>query len=243
MERLGVAFAVDGAADDGTFTGMASVFDTLIDTWIPTRIKAGAFTDTLKDTRRVKVLREHNEPIGKPVELQERATGLWIKGKITTAIPLGAETLALMREGVLDEMSIGFDPIEYHMTKDGNDDVRIITKAKLWEVSIVTWGANRDAKIESVHAAVARTGVPDWLRALVPVVGMAKPAAGWPEAEQSIARRAVLAIEALGLVGPAPAAAPLTILPANAPADVAARTAAIATRLAALDKLRPAGAR
>lgn len=242
-ETLGLRFQLNETTEAGTFTGMASVFDVLIDAWIPTRIKAGAFAKTLKDTSRVKVLREHQDLIGRPLELAEKATGLWIKGEIVTAIERGKDTLALMRAGVLDEMSIGFDPVEYHMTKDPETgvDVRVITELKLWEVSIVTWGANREAKIESVHAAAARPEVPGWFRALLPVVAQPTPAAGWPEAEQAIARRAVAELASRGLV-------PTTAMPATgltihdaglAPAELAARKAALQTKLAALSALRP----
>lgn len=226
-ETLGLKFTLDETGEAGTFTGMASVFNTLIDAWIPTKIVPGAFTDTLKDTSRVKVLRDHNDPIGRPLELQERATGLWIKGEIVTQIARGADTLALMRAGVLDEMSIGFDPVEYHMVKDGQQDVRIITKLKLWEVSIVTFGANKEAKVESVHAAIAGRTVPTWLRSLVSVATMAKPAAGWPEAERAIAARALQELATLGLV------------PEPARSDLAARKAAIDTKLQALTALQP----
>lgn len=232
-ETLGLKFTLDESTEAGTFTGMASVFDVMIDAWIPTRIKAGAFTDTLKDTSRVKVLRDHTDPIGRPLQLQERANGLWIKGEIVTGIARGADTLALMRAGVLDEMSIGFNPVEYHMTKDGDQDVRVITKLNLFEVSIVTWGANREAKVESVHAAVARSQVPAWYRSLLPVITQQPPAAGWPDAEQALARQAIQELAALGLVPVG------TFVTQNKPDDRAARTAAIRTKLQALDALRP----
>ena len=157
-EECVATFALQDTTDDGSFKGMASVFGTLIDAYIPTRILPGAFTTTLReDANRVRILYQHNQwdPIGKPSKLEETALGLYIEGEVVdTAV--GVDALKLMRKGIIDELSIGFDPTRWEMVDDGKGNVeRHISELKLWEVSLVTFGANRDAKIMSVHALAA----------------------------------------------------------------------------------------
>ena len=50
---------------------------------------------------------EHAHPIGMPVEMREDAKGLWVKGRVSKTV-LGDEALELIRDGVVDRMSIGF---------------------------------------------------------------------------------------------------------------------------------------
>ena len=59
-----------------------------------------------------------------------------------------------MRRGIIDELSIGFDPIRWEQVRDDKEEERHIYELKLWEISLVTFGANRDARIMSVHAMV-----------------------------------------------------------------------------------------
>jgi uncharacterized protein len=159
QECFGLPFTIH-AADParGTFTGYASVFGTKIDTWIPTVIEKGAFKRTLKEQGdRVKILWQHDRdtPIGKPLSLRETDRGLEIVGKISETAQ-GKDVMVLLRDGVIDEMSIGFDPVKWTMdepTKEGEEGLRHIHEVRLWEVSLVTFAANPDAKILTVHRA------------------------------------------------------------------------------------------
>jgi HK97 family phage prohead protease len=158
-----------GAARN-TFRGMASVYNTLIDAYMPTRILAGAFTRTLSgDTSRIKILWQHDPgtPIGVPTLLADRADGLEIQGKIskTTA---GQDAIVLLEDQVITELSIGFEPVRQEFVSNQQTGVqeRHILDLELFEVSLVTFAANRDAKIMSVHSALQ--SLP---RALGPLVG------------------------------------------------------------------------
>ena len=118
QERIGLKFALtDTNLDQGTFKGMASVFGSMVDSWMPTIIEPGAFTKTLQEQgKRVKILWQHNmwDPIGIPTLLQETDLGLQIEGKVSQT-EHGKDCLTLMRDGVVDELSIGFDPIKWEM--------------------------------------------------------------------------------------------------------------------------------
>jgi len=160
--RAHFALETDPSLPPNCFRGMASVFGILLDTWIPTRILRGAFTKTLLENRsRIKVLWQHNDawPIGLPLTLEERADGLYVEAEISADVLEGQRCLALMRplpaagRPVIDELSIGFDPIKWEMVDLGNETIeRHIKELRLWEFSPVTFAANRDAKITAVHS-------------------------------------------------------------------------------------------
>ncbi len=147
-----------GSSDlaSGIFSGIASVFGSPVETWTPTVVDRGAFTKTLAtDAKRVKILYQHdpNEPIGKPIEMRETDRGLEVVGKISMTTR-GQQVLTLMRDGVLDELSIGFDPVvaEDVQQVDGSM-VRHLKEVRLWEFSPVTFAADPHARITSLPSA------------------------------------------------------------------------------------------
>lgn len=143
----------DGRA--GSFKGLASAFDILIDSWMPTIIHVGAFTETLKaDASRIKVLWQHNtqRPIGIPGSMAETDEGLEVTGLVSKTIQ-GEEAMTLMRDKVVTELSIGWDPVAFRFEEKDKQLIRHIERLKLWEFSPVTFGANRFAKISEVQAA------------------------------------------------------------------------------------------
>lgn len=182
-ETCDLKFALtESNPEEGTFSGVASVFGSIVDAWVPSIIVPGAFTKTLRESSaRVKLLHQHDshEPIGKPSRLQETQAGLEIEAKISQT-SRGKDDLILMRDGVIDEMSIGFDPIEGKVEmiplskaieqgiatnptqwahRDENEIVRIIREVRLWEVSLVTWGADAMTNIVSVHSMQAARSI------------------------------------------------------------------------------------
>ena len=106
------------------------------------------------DFRGVKFLYQHNhdEPIGRAVELREDASGLFGAFRVAKTAR-GDEVLELLREGVLDSFSIGFrpvDPAPGDPIKHGEPVVR--TKASLRETSLVTFPAYAGALVAGVRA-------------------------------------------------------------------------------------------
>ena len=144
------------------FEGMASVFDTPIQAWTPTIIEKGAFKKTLKEKYanravldRVKILFNHNPdvPIGRPTLLEETPEGLRLRARISETAA-GKDSLTLMRDGVMDSLSIGFDPIKftYQEHEDDKQMWRHIQEIRLWEVSVVTMPANPAALITDINS-------------------------------------------------------------------------------------------
>lgn len=140
---------MEGVSDQGIFTGHASVFNVVdLDNDV---VESGAFAESIAvgtASSGVLIFGQHEdrkEPLGKSLELREDAVGLYVKGQIsdTTA---GRDYRHLIRDGVLDQMSIGYVAQEYHIDEQG---IRHLTKVDLLEISIVNYPANTEARIES----------------------------------------------------------------------------------------------
>lgn len=131
--------------ESGVFSGYAAVFSN-IDSGGDI-IEPGAFTKTIAEgVGRVKILSGHNEsllPIGIPLELREDAKGLFLKAKISDTT-LGKDVKILIQDGVLCELSIGYDPVTFEYDAEG---IRHLKEVKLWEISVVTWAMNEEAVI------------------------------------------------------------------------------------------------
>lgn len=152
VEYKTIAFELDDYnEEEGSFSGYGAVFSN-IDSGGDI-IEPGAFTKTLaEDVGRVKILSGHNEellPIGKPLELREDTKGLFLRAKISDTT-LGRDVKTLIRDGVLGELSIGYDPVTFEFDENG---VRHLKEVKLWEVSVVTWAMNERAVITDFKAA------------------------------------------------------------------------------------------
>lgn len=146
-------FELESTDESGEFSGYAAVFgnrDSGGDI-----IEKGAFSNTIReDFDRIKILALHNDcwlPVGKPLELREDDKGLYIRGKISDT-SMGRDIQTLMKDGVLNELSIGYDAVEFDFDSDGG--VRHLKEIRLWEVSIVTWAMNDQAKIDEVKSVM-----------------------------------------------------------------------------------------
>ncbi len=164
VERVPFQFQLDKNSDfeSGRFSGIASVFDSIVDTFPNrTRIKKGAFLRTINSRgNRVKILMAHDQGsiwIGLPTKLQETEEGLLIEGSLNNTA-LGKDAAEALRHaaslGRLEaaEMSIGFDALNFEMVEDEETEelFRDITELRLWEVSLVAFGADRQTKITEV---------------------------------------------------------------------------------------------
>jgi uncharacterized protein len=136
----------------GDFTGYASVFD--VEDQGQDIVAKGAFAKSLKvrGPDQVKMLYEHDpsQPVGKWLELTEDDHGLLAKGRLLIGdLAKAREVHALMKNNVLDGLSIGFRCIESSMTKD---HVRVLEEIDLREISAVLFPMNEEAVIASVKS-------------------------------------------------------------------------------------------
>jgi HK97 family phage prohead protease len=149
-ERIELKAAVQSAGDNGTFHGVASVYG-VIDSDRDV-IEKGAFTKTLRERPEVPILWYHDqsEVIGKG-RVYEAGNQILIDGELDLEDPLAAKAHRRMKKGLVDSLSIGFTIASRDkVTIDRETDVRHIKELKLWEVSVVTFGAHPDAQITSV---------------------------------------------------------------------------------------------
>lgn len=131
--------------EQGIVSGYASVFGNVDDGGDV--VEPGAFAESIAEgVGRVKILALHNDcwlPVGRPLVLKEDTKGLYFEAKISDTA-LGRDVKTLIRDGVLTEFSIGYDPIEFEFDATG---IRHLRKVKLWEISIVTWAMNPEATV------------------------------------------------------------------------------------------------
>ena len=135
--------------DSGEFSGYAAIFGNIDQGG--DILERGAFKEilTTKDNM-VRILYQHDmrQPIGKAM-VKEDSKGLYFDGKLVLDNANARSAYALMKQGILDGMSIGYDTIKSKTDEDGN---RILQAVKLYEISTVTFGMNPAALIESVKA-------------------------------------------------------------------------------------------
>jgi len=142
------------AGADGVVEGYGSVFGNT-DFWDDI-MAAGAFVKSLADHKTAgtmpAMLWQHNsdEPIGVWTEMAEDANGLRVKGQLALNTTRGKEAYELAKMGALNGLSVGF--ITKQFEYDTETDVRTITEADLWEVSLVTFPANTKARLVSVKS-------------------------------------------------------------------------------------------
>jgi len=135
---------------DGAVEGYASLFgevDQARDMVMP-----GAFTQTLqrRGLRRIPMLFQHDpaEPVGIWLELREDWRGLWARGRLIPDVARGRELLALVREGAIDGLSIGYRTVRGRI--DPKTRIRRLYQVDLWEVSIVTFPLLTGARVRAV---------------------------------------------------------------------------------------------
>ena len=113
-------------------------------------VNQGAFKKTIHENAyRIKPLFNHNvnSIIGKTVHISEDSTGLYTKTKFVDT-PLSNEIYTLIKENILNELSIGYNIIKYSFDRDTT--TWYLEELKLYEYSFVTFAANPKTHVTSV---------------------------------------------------------------------------------------------
>ncbi len=159
-ERKRIAFGLHIKSIDaeGRFAGYASVFD-IIDNQKDVMMK-GAFTHTInRHAPSVKLLWQHqqDEPIGVFERMFEDAYGLYVEGRLLLSVQRAREAHELLKAGAVTGLSIGYSPVRYRI--DAETGVRHLAEVDLFEVSLVTFPANRAAGVTVVKSLQPETGL------------------------------------------------------------------------------------
>jgi len=140
---------------DGIFEGYASLFgvaDLGKDVVMP-----GAFTESLKkrDAGAVRLLWQHDPatPIGRWLSIEEDRRGLRVRGKLNLAVERARDVHALMRDGAVDGLSIGFRVERARAERPTG--LRRLEKLDLWEISVVTFPMLPGARVETIKQTPA----------------------------------------------------------------------------------------
>lgn len=146
-------------AQERTFEGLAAAYS--LDDGLD-EIKVGAFAQTIArwqqgGKKTVKPLIDHHvynsvrRVVGKAIELEERPTegGLWAKFQVVPGVD-GDEILHRLEGGFVTGLSIGYRALKFSFEqREGVGMVRILEEIALEEVSLVIWGMNPDALIDT----------------------------------------------------------------------------------------------
>lgn len=150
-----VELQIKSLGEDGVFEGYGSMFGN-VDAYGDVVVR-GAFSNFLNanpDPKGVKLLWQHDssQPIGVYKQIYEDEKGLVVIGQLLiNEVPKAREAYALLKAGAINGLSIGFS-INPEGATIGQDGVRYLKDLKLWEISIVTFPANRAANVESVKS-------------------------------------------------------------------------------------------
>ena len=155
MNKKDLSFEIKAVSDDGLFSGYASVFDN-VDSYGDI-VRKGAFVESIGEWeakgKMPPILWNHDpsDPIGVYTKMQEDDKGLFVEGRLLIDdVPRAKQTHALMKAGVIDGLSIGYRVKEY--LYNVAEEVTDLIKLSLREVSIVTFPANPETRIEAVKS-------------------------------------------------------------------------------------------
>jgi len=159
IQTIEIPLEIKAASAAGKIEGYGAIFgveDAGGDTIAP-----GAFTasiaKTKADGRPLPMLWGHNptDPVGSWHEFAEDAKGLFVKGQALVETTRGRDTLAFVKAGVISGLSIGYRTLVDEIDREG--DTRTIKEAELWEVSLVTFPMQSDARVLDVKALTGMT--------------------------------------------------------------------------------------
>ena len=157
MKNMAVTFEVKSYEDEEgerKFSGYANTFDHLDRAGDITQ--KGAFTKSIKKhiaegTKPLMLMHhDHSRPVGVWEKLVEDAKGLYVEGRLTKGVRDADEAYALLKDGALNSMSIGYKVIEdeYDYEKRAN----LLHEVDLFEISLVSIPANQQSTVISVKS-------------------------------------------------------------------------------------------
>ena len=134
--------------DGPEIAGYASLFglqDQGGDVVMPGAYAAGLKRLSARDDK-VRMLWQHDvaRPIGVWDEVREDAKGLWVRGRLLPDVAQAREAAALLAAGAIEGLSIGYRTIA---AERGAKGARLLTEVELWEVSLVTFPMQNEARI------------------------------------------------------------------------------------------------
>jgi len=99
------------------------------------------------------VLNQHRqtEPLCRPTVLQEDDYGLYFEGDIIEGVEYANNVVNQVNQGVLRQLSYGFNYIWDKTEYDATNDAYILKEIKLGEISLVTFSSDENAQLRSFN--------------------------------------------------------------------------------------------
>ncbi|WP_082448718.1 HK97 family phage prohead protease [Xylophilus sp. Leaf220] len=158
MDRIVAPIEIKSADKDGSFTGYAAVFgnvDLGNDVILPGAFKSAK---TTRDGQLRIAIGHRLDLLAGKATFKQDDRGLRVAGQLSLGVSYVRDNYELMKDGVLDGLSVGFNILPDGASYEERDDgyVRVIKSAELWEFSIVPFGMNPEALVDIVKAASIR---------------------------------------------------------------------------------------
>lgn len=103
-----------------------------------------------------KIFWQHREVIGRAIAGKDTAAGFEVTAKISDTT-LGRDAWTLLEDEAVDQLSIGFKPVEYRTETDADGNTTIIhTKVLTREFSLVNFPAYTEAKVLAIRSALTK---------------------------------------------------------------------------------------
>ena len=141
-----------------SFSGYASLFglaDGAGDVVMP-----GAFRESLRTRGRrgIRMLFQHDpsRPLGVWTDIREDARGLYVEGELCTGAISVRDIAALMADGAIDGLSIGFKTVK--AAESRLTGLRQLLHVDLWEISLVTFPMLGSARVTHYEHPQPRHG-------------------------------------------------------------------------------------
>jgi len=97
------------------------------------------------------ILNQHNQeqPLCRPTVLFEDDYGLYFEGDIIESVGYANDVVEQVRQGVVKQVSYGFNSVWDKMVYDDVEDAYILKEIKLGEISLVTFSSDEKAQLRS----------------------------------------------------------------------------------------------
>lgn len=163
LKTKDMQFEVKAVQDDGFFSGYCNVFD-VVDSYGDI-VRKGAFVESINawqaKGKMPPILWQHDrgEVIGVWTKLYEDDHGLYGEGKLlVNDVAKAQEAHALLKHQAIDGLSIGYYTQKWAFDEQtGNTD---LLQLDLREVSVVTFPANIDSRIDTVKSTLEKGELP-----------------------------------------------------------------------------------
>ncbi|MEH6347779.1 MAG: HK97 family phage prohead protease [Bermanella sp.] len=164
MNKFAAQLEIKSISETGEFSGYGSVFgvkDSYSDIVMPGAFKASL--DNWKTKGQLPALlwqHKMDEPIGVYTKMEEDEHGLYVEGRLLiNDDDLAKRAHAHLKAGSIQAMSIGYSLKDYEY--DSDKGAFQLKEIELWEVSLVTFPANEEARIDNVKSALKSGELPN----------------------------------------------------------------------------------